>query len=104
MSDPIRIRAGLQDDGLTEVRVLIAHAMENGRRIDASGAPVPANIITEVRVWHGERVVLHVALGTAIAANPYLSFRFAGGRRGDPVAVDWVDERGARRRDEVRIA
>lgn len=104
MSEPIRIRARIRDDGFTEVRVLIAHVMESGRRIDASGARVPANIITEVRVWHGERMVLHAALGTAMAANPWLAFHFAGGRIGDTVAVDWADDRGARRRDEVRIA
>lgn len=103
MPDPIRIRATLQD-GFTEVRVLIAHVMESGQRIDAAGVRMPANIITEVRVWHGERLLLHAGLGTAMAANPYLSFRFAGGSHGEVVAVEWEDDRGARRRDEVAIA
>lgn len=102
MPEPIRIRASLVD-GFTEVRVLMNHPMESGFRTDASGETIAANIITEASVWHGERIVLQAAFGTAMAVNPYLFFRFAGGRSGDAVAVDWVDDRGQRRRDEVRI-
>lgn len=103
MPEPIRIRARLVD-GYTEVRVRMQHGMESGFRRDAAGATLAANIITEVRVWHGERLVLQAEFGTAMAADPYLFFRFAGGRSGDVVAVDWVDDRGQRRRDEIRIA
>ncbi|MEO6896124.1 MAG: thiosulfate oxidation carrier complex protein SoxZ, partial [Caldimonas sp.] len=36
MADPMRIRATMKD-GVTDVRVLMAHPMETGFRKDASG-------------------------------------------------------------------
>lgn len=101
--EPILIRAGLVGD-LTEVRVRMTHVMESGFRTDDAGERIAAHLITEARVWHGERIVLEAAFGSAMAENPYLLLRFAGGRSGETVAVDWVDDRGRRRRDEVRIA
>ena len=103
MGNPMRIRATAQD-GVTEVRVLMPHVMETGLRKDAAGAPIPAHFITELSVRHNDRVVLDAQFGPAVSANPYLAFRFAGGARGDRLSVSWVDNRGDRRTDEVRIA
>lgn len=100
---PTRIRA-VTRDGVTEVRVLMTHVMETGQRKDPSGALVPAHHITECQVAHNGRVVLSADFGPSISANPYLSFRFQGGAKGDKLAVSWVDNLGQRRSDEVDIA
>ena len=100
---PIRMRANLVD-GQTEVRILISHPMETGLRKDGAGAAIPAHFITDVSVWHLERLVLQAQFGPSVAANPYLLFRFAGGAVGDAVRVEWLDSRGESQRESTRIA
>ncbi len=102
MPQAMRIRAQLLA-GRVEVRVLMAHEMETGLRKDEQGAPVPAWFIENVRVTHNDRVVLSAQWGTAVSKNPFLHFRFSGGKVGDRVAVSWTDNRGEKRSDEVAI-
>jgi sulfur-oxidizing protein SoxZ len=102
MGDPMRIRATAQGDS-TEVRVLMAHEMETGQRKDASGKLVPAHYISNVTVTHAGKVVLSAEWGAAIAKNPFLQFRFAGGKKGDEVSVTWTDNKGDTRTDKAVI-
>ena len=52
MADPMRIRAKIKD-GVTEVRVLMAHIMETGQRKDSAGAVIPAHYIKDVKATVG---------------------------------------------------
>jgi sulfur-oxidizing protein SoxZ len=103
MADPMRIRANMAGDKV-EVRVLMAHEMETGQRKDASGNLVPAHFIQNVSVTHDGRTVLAAQWGTSIAKNPFLHFRFKGGKPGDKIAITWVDNKGDKRTDEATIA
>lgn len=103
MTTRTRIRAALKDD-VTEVRVLMSHPMETGQRKDASGKPVPAHFVTDVTVKHNGKVILAAEFGPAVSRDPYLSFKFRGGARGDTVAVTWLDSRGESRTDEVTVS
>lgn len=103
MTNPIRIRA-VTKDGVTEVRMLMAHPMETGQRKDAAGKPIPAHFITEVTVRHNGRVVLSADFGPAVSRDPYLLFRFRGGAKGDRVGVSCLDSRGATRSDEATVS
>ncbi len=103
MADPMKIRANLAGD-FTEVKVLMSHEMESGQRKDAQGRIVPAWFIQTVTVTHNGRTVLDAQWGPAIAKNPFLSFRFKGGAKGDKVQITWVDNRNDRRTDEATIA
>jgi sulfur-oxidizing protein SoxZ len=102
MSDPMRIRAQLLA-GKVEVRVLMAHEMETGLRKDNNGNLVPAWFIQNVSVTHNGRTVLSAQWGTAVSKNPFLHFRFSGGKPGEKVAVTWIDSKGDKRSDEVAI-
>ncbi|HQU51078.1 MAG TPA: thiosulfate oxidation carrier complex protein SoxZ [Casimicrobiaceae bacterium] len=103
MADPMKIRANLPGD-TTEVKVLMSHEMETGQRKDAQGKVIPAWFIqTVTATWNG-KTVLSAQWGPAIAKNPFLSFRFKGGAKGDKVQVAWVDNRGDKRTDEATIA
>jgi sulfur-oxidizing protein SoxZ len=99
----MKIRANLAGD-FTEVKVLMSHEMESGQRKDAQGRIVPAWFIQTVTVTHNGRTVLDAQWGPAIAKNPFLSFRFKGGAKGDKVQITWVDNRNDRRTDEATIA
>jgi sulfur-oxidizing protein SoxZ len=102
MPDPMRIRATAQPDGV-EVRILMSHEMETGQRRDSSGKNVPAHYISNVTVTHAGKVVLSAEWGPAIAKNPYLQFKFQGGKKGDEVTVTWVDNKGETRTDKAVI-
>ena len=103
MADPMRIRASVAGDA-TEVKVLMSHEMETGQRKDSKGAVIPAHFIQNVTATHNGKVVLTAEWGPAVAKNPFLSFKFAGGKPGDKVAVTWVDNKGDKRTDEATVS
>jgi len=94
MADMMKIRARLKD-GVTEVKVLMIHPMETGRRIDDAGETVPAHFIQLVTATLNGKPVLEAQWGTGISKNPYLTFRLRGANLGDKIAVNWVDNKGA---------
>jgi sulfur-oxidizing protein SoxZ len=102
MADPMKIRASVAGD-TTEVKVLMSHEMETGQRKDAQGKVIPAWFIQTVKAtWNG-KTVLSAQWGTAISKNPFLSFKFKGGAKGDKIQITWVDSRGDTRTDETAI-
>ena len=103
MADPMKIRAKAEGD-VVEVRVLMGHEMETGQRKDSSGKLVPAHFIQTVTATYQGRTVLSAQWGPAVSKNPYLSFRFSGGAKGEKVRITWVDNKGATRTDEGVIA
>lgn len=102
MPDPMRIRATAQGDAV-EVRVLMSHEMETGQRRDSSGKLVPAHFIQNVTVTHAGKIVLSAEWGPAVSKNPYLQFKFQGGKKGDEIVVTWVDNKGETRTDKATI-
>jgi len=103
MADPMRIRAALAGEETT-VRVLMSHPMETGLRKDAAGAAIPALFITDVEATHNGKSVLKAMFSGAVSQNPFLSFKFKGGAKGDKVSVKWTDNKGDSRIDEAAIA
>jgi len=103
MADPMRIRATAVGAD-TEVKVLMSHEMETGQRKDSQGKVIPAWFIqTVTATWNG-KTVLTAQWGPAISKNPFLSFKFKGGAKGDKIQIAWVDNRGEKRSDEATIA
>jgi len=82
----MKIRAQLQGD-MADVKVLMFHPMETGLRKDASGAVVPAHFIQNVTVTHAGKTVLSAQWGTSISKNPFMHFRFKGGKPGEKVTI-----------------
>jgi sulfur-oxidizing protein SoxZ len=102
MSDPMRIRAAMMGDAV-DVKVLMGHPMETGMRKDGSGALVPAHYIKTVKVSCNGKDVLTADWGPAVSKNPFLEFRFKGGKPGDKVVISWTDTAGESRTDEAAI-
>jgi sulfur-oxidizing protein SoxZ len=103
MADPMKIRA-TSNNGVTEVKVLMSHPMETGQRKDSEGKTVPAHFITEVTATAAGKTVLQAYWGQSVSQNPYLSFKFKGGAKGEKIQVDWVDNKGDKRSDEATIS
>jgi len=100
---PMRIRA-VEKDGVTEVKVLMSHIMETGQRKDSAGNIVPAHFIQNVVVKNGDKTVLAAEWGPAVSRDPFLSFKFKGGKKGDKVTVTWTDNEGESRTDEATVS
>jgi len=103
MPDPMKIRANVVAD-VTEVKVLMSHEMETGQRKDAQGNVIPAWFIQNVTATYNGKTVLSAQWGPAVAKNPFVSFKFKGGAKGEKVMITWTDTRGEKRSDEATIA
>jgi sulfur-oxidizing protein SoxZ len=98
------MRATLGENGVTTVKVLISHPMDTGLVKDKNtGKFIPAHFIQEVVCEHNGARLLTAEWGTAISKNPYLSFRFKGGKAGDAIKLNWVDNLGNSDSGEVAI-
>jgi len=102
MADPMRIRASMAGDKV-EVKVLMAHEMETGQRKDAKGNPIPAHFIQNVTVVHNSKTVFSAEWGPSVSKNPFLHFRFKGGKPGEKITITWTDNKGGKRTDEATI-
>ncbi len=100
----IKIRAKLSGD-VTTVKALIKHPMDTGLVKDKkTGKVIPAHFIQEVTCEHGGTKVMTALWGAAVSKNPYLSFKFAGAKAGDPIKLSWVDNKGESDSVEAKIS
>jgi sulfur-oxidizing protein SoxZ len=79
---------------VAEVKALIRHPMETGRRKDEQGNSIPAHFITEVDATVGDRTLMTARWGAAVSQNPFLGFRVRGVQPGDELIVRYVDNKG----------
>lgn len=94
MANSIKIRAKIKA-GVCEVKALIKHPMETGLRKDKkTGKEIPAHFIQEVNCEHNGKTVMSANWGTAVSANPYMSFSFSGAKAGDKFKLSWKDNMG----------
>ena len=98
----IKVRAKTKD-GVTQVKALMNHPMETGLRKDKKGEVIPAHYIQQVTCTHGDKTVMTCNWGPAVSKNPYLSFKFKGGAKGDALVISWVDNQGEQASQEAQI-
>jgi sulfur-oxidizing protein SoxZ len=88
---------------LVEVKALVAHVMETGQRKDSSGNVIPRNILSKFTCTVNGKEVFSADFEPAIAANPYIQFRFKAEESG-PVVLTWTDDKGVKIIGEDKIA
>ncbi len=89
--------------GKTVVKILAKHPMETGNRKDKNGKKIPAKYIQSIKIAHNGNTVIDAFLGTAVSANPYLGFSFAGGAKGDEIQITWTENSGATNTETASI-
>jgi sulfur-oxidizing protein SoxZ len=99
----MRMSAKLKDD-VTEVKMVINHPMETGRKKDDFGQLIPAHFIRNLVVQLNGKPVFEAQFGTGIAKNPYLTFRIKGAKLGDKLETNWLDNLGETGVGEVIVA
>ena len=103
MAKSIRARATLKG-GTVTVKSLITHSMETGLRKDKkTGKKIPAHYIQQVSCKHNGKEDGLAQWGPAVSKNPYLSYQFTGGKKGDDVSISWVDNKGEKDSLTVKV-
>lgn len=80
---------------IIDVKTLLSHVMESGQRRDVNGERVPRKIINRFACEFNGRPVFSCDLEPAIAANPYIQFRFRALQSGE-LRLTWTDDDGSR--------
>ncbi len=102
MSDQIKIRAQIQGE-ITDLRILMQHPMETGQRKDEKGQTLPMHFIQTFSVLHNGKLRIDGQLNTSVSKNPLFTFKARGIKAGDKISVNWTDNNGAKRQDEITI-
>lgn len=79
---------------ITQIRTLISHPMETGRKKDEQGNLIPTHFIQELTVKHNDKVIASSIMGAGISRNPYFAFKFKAGKAGDKITISWLDNLG----------
>ncbi|MDN5937632.1 MAG: thiosulfate oxidation carrier complex protein SoxZ [Salinisphaera sp.] len=93
MASNIRVRA-IAGNGVTTFKSLIRHPMDSGYVKDPKGKLIPAHYIMVLTVKHEGTPVFVADWGPAVSKDPYLEFKFKGGKKGDKLSIAWVDNKG----------
>jgi sulfur-oxidizing protein SoxZ len=101
-ADNMKMRAQLKGD-VTEVKVLMSHPMETGRKKDEFDRLIPAHFVQLVTATLNGKTVLEAQWGTGISKNPYLTFRLKGAKVGDIVSVTWRDNLGETATQDIAV-
>jgi len=98
----VKIRAALKD-GKCEVKALLTHPMETGRRKDPAGNLIPAHHIQTVELLHNGNLMVEADWGGAISTNPFFSISLNNVASGDTIEVRWVDNKGETSSGSVKV-
>ncbi len=101
-TDNMKMRAKLKGD-VAEVKVLMSHPMETGRKKDDAGQLIPAHFVQLLTATLNGKTVLEAQWGTGISKNPYLTFRLKGAKVGDIITVTWHDNLGATATQDIAV-
>jgi sulfur-oxidizing protein SoxZ len=98
MASPPRIKLDKKEakkGDIVEVKALVAHTMESGQRKNAEGKVIPRKILNKFTCTVAGKEVFSADFEPAIAANPYIQFKFRAQESG-PVVLTWVDDDGSK--------
>jgi sulfur-oxidizing protein SoxZ len=87
---------------IVEVKALVAHVMESGQRKDQSGNTVPRKILNKFTCTVNGKEVFSADFTGAVAANPYIQFKFKAQESGT-VVLTWIDDDGSKIVGEEKI-
>ena len=102
METNMKMRAKLTGE-VAEVKVIISHPMETGRKKDDFGVLIPAHFIQLVTATINDKLVLEMQWGTGISKNPYLTFYVKGAKLADKIVVTWFDNLGKTGTGEILV-
>ena len=100
--EPMQLRAVLKGD-VVEVRMLIKHPMLSNLVWFADARVNPAHFIKTIEGTCNGRRVLYMHMSFSVSRDPFFSFSFKGGQRGDKIVIKWLDTEELTRTDETIV-
>ncbi|MEM7465452.1 MAG: thiosulfate oxidation carrier complex protein SoxZ [Pseudomonadota bacterium] len=101
MANTIKVRTKLKDDKL-EVRMLLKHPMDVGRRLK-NGEEIAPHFISELTCRRNDEIVMQAHWGAGVSKNPYVAFTLDSVNKGDKLSLAWLDNQGDEDHLEVQI-
>jgi len=99
----VRVPKSVKKGEIFEVKTLVTHLMETGRRIDKdTGKPVPRDIINGLTVVYNGAEVLKSIWHPGMSANPYTSFFVVASESGN-MDFTWTDDAGEKYTKSVKV-
>ena len=89
----IKLPDTVKTGDVIEVKTLVTHVMETGRRKDKDGNVIPRDILNLFIAKFGDQEVFRAELGPGISANPYISFQMRVPGPGT-FEFSWTDDSG----------
>lgn len=87
-------RKAVKKGDLVEIKSLIKHPMESGRRKNKdTGEPIPAHFVENVVVDYGGKRILTAKWTGAVSKDPFFSF-FVKADASGPLKITWTDNQG----------
>ena len=105
MKKPPRIKLpdAINPGQIIEVKTLATHIMETGNRKDGTGTIIPRDIIHAFTATFEGEEVFSAALGSGIAANPYIAFFMKVPGPGT-LTLTWQDDGGTTTVEKVPLS
>lgn len=103
MGEQIKIRAQVKGE-VADIRILLQHPMETGQRKDENGQILAPHYIQTFSVNHNGKSIINGQLNTSVAKNPLFAFKARGIKAGDKLTVNWQDNTGDKRQDEITVS
>jgi sulfur-oxidizing protein SoxZ len=98
----ISVPSSAKKGDVIEIKTLVSHPMETGRRKAEDGKVIPRLIIhTFICTFNGKQV-FKAAMDTSMSADPYIAFPFKVTESGTFEFV-WIDDNGAKVTDTKKI-
>lgn len=99
----VRVPGKAAKGEIIEIKTLISHNMESGRRKGKDGKLIPRSIINKFEVTFNGKPVFHSDWQPAISANPYMSI-FAKVDESGEFAFKWTADDGSIYEKTAKIA
>ena len=89
----VRVPRNVKKGDVIEIKTLISHKMESGRRKGKDGKLIPRKIINRFECRFDGEMVFAADWYPAISANPYMAFNLKAEKSGK-LDFKWVDDDG----------
>lgn len=98
----ISVPASAKKGEVIEIKTLITHPMETGRRKAEDGKVIPRLILNKFACTFNGKEVFSAKLDTSVSADPYISFFYKATESGTFEFV-WIDDNNAKVTETKKI-
>jgi len=99
----VKLPKSVNKGQVVQIKTLIPHKMETGRRKNKKGGKIPRFIINKVEATFNGKPVITADFHPAVSANPYFSF-YARVEESGTFKFVWTDDKGGKVTTSEKVA